>query len=289
MRRIALSIALIGSLGLAACGSESGNSADTTTAPTSGSGNDCTAGKTLADGKLTIATGNPAYEPWVVNDAPESGEGFEAAVAYAVAGELGFGNDNVEWVRTDFESAIQPGAKNFDFNLQQFTISDERKQTVGFSEPYYRTNQAVVIVAGSAAAGATSVADLKNLKIGVQAGTTSLSFVQNVIQPSEDPFVYNDNAEVKAAFEADQIDALVADLPTAFYMAAAELTDATVLGQFATAAGDESDAFGLLTEKDSPLLECLDAALTALTADGTLDALAAKWLSESTNVPVLGR
>ena len=289
MRRIALSIVLVGSLGLAACGGDSSESSDTTPAASGGTGNECTDGKTLADGKLTVATGNPAFEPWVVNDAPESGEGFEAAVAYAVAEEMGFSAENVTWVRTGFDEAISPGAKNFDFNLQQYTITEPRKETVGFSEPYYLTNQAVVVISGSAAESAASVADLKDLKIGVQANTTSLDFVENVIAPSQDPFVYNDNAEVKAAFEADQIDALVADVPTAFYMAAVELTDAKLVGQFPVADGDSTDSYGLLTEKDSPLLECLDAALVALTEDGTLASIADKWLSESASVPVLER
>ena len=146
-----------------------------------------------------------------------------------------------------------------------------------------------MVIAGSAAESAASVADLKDLKIGVQANTTSLDFVNEVIAPTQDPFIYNDNAEVKAAFEADQIDALVADVPTAFYMAAAELDNAKLVGQFPVADGDATDSYGLLTEKDSPLLECLDAALITLTEDGSLAAIADEWLSESANVPVLER
>ncbi|MFM7262886.1 MAG: ABC transporter substrate-binding protein, partial [Acidimicrobiales bacterium] len=232
MRRLTLSLMAVASLGLAACGGSS-DSADTTAAAASGgAGNECTSGKTLAEGKLTIATGNPAYSPWVENDKPESKEGFEAAVAYAVAGQLGFSDENVTWVRTDFDSAIQPGAKNFDFNLQQFSITEERKANIDFSEPYYTTNQAVVALAGSAAAGATSVADLKDVKFGAQAGTTSLEFITSVIQPTNEPFVYDDNAGAKAALEAKQIDAIVVDLPTAFYIAAVEIDGASVVGQF---------------------------------------------------------
>jgi polar amino acid transport system substrate-binding protein len=184
VRLIALGAAAI--IGLAACGGSDDASQDTSEdegieleASDSAfltTGNDCTAGKTLAEGKITIATGNPAYEPWVVGDAPESKEGFEAAVAYAVAAEMGFSDENVVWVRTGFDEAIQPGAKNFDFNLQQYSITDERKQTVSFSDPYYTTNQAIVGLEGSAAVGA-SLADLKKLKLGAQVGTTSLAYI----------------------------------------------------------------------------------------------------------------
>ena len=233
MRRLALSLLAVGSLGLAACGG-SDNAADTT-APASadgGTGNACTEGRTLEAGTLTIATGNPAYSPWVENDAPEAKEGFEAAVAYAVAAELGFSDANVKWVRTDFDAAIQPGKKNFDFNLQQFSITDERKQSVDFSAPYYTTNQAVVGLAGSAAEGATSVADLKGVKFGAQVGTTSLGFIEDVIKPDTAPLVYDDNAGAKAALEAKQSDAIVVALPRAFSLAAVEIEGAKVIGQF---------------------------------------------------------
>jgi polar amino acid transport system substrate-binding protein len=286
MRRIALSLLAVSALGLAACGG-SDSSSDTTAAAAdtgSGTGNECTAGKTLAEGKLTIATGNPAYSPWVENDKPESKEGFEAAVAYAVAGALGYSDANVTWVRTGFDEAIQPGAKNFDFNLQQYTITDERKKTVSFSDPYYVTNQAVVGLAGSAAAGAKSIADLKGVKFGAQAATTSLDFINDVIQPDSEPFVYEDNAGAKAALEAKQIDAIVVDLPTAFYIAAVEIEGASVIGQFAATSGDE---FGMLFDLDNPLVDCVNEALASLNSDGTLAGLVQTWLADKTSAPVI--
>ncbi len=286
----ALAAALVSLTLLAACGG-SDSSTDTTAAAseeaTGGAGNDCTAGKTLAEGKLTIATGNPAYEPWVVGDAPESGEGFEAAVAYAVADEMGFTKENVTWVRTSFDEAIQPGAKNYDFNLQQFSITDERKKTVSFSDSYYTTNQAIVGFADSAAAGATSVADLKGLKFGAQSGTTSLDFITNVIKPDAEPFAYDDNAGAKAALEAKQIDAIVVDLPTAFYISAVEIEGSKVIGQFPAQTGVAADEFGLVFDLDNPLVECVNTALATLKTDGTLAAIEGQWLADKTGAPVL--
>ncbi len=286
MRKLTLSLAVTGTLLLAACGGSS-SSSDTTAAAASGTGNECTTGKTLTADTLTIGTGTPAYSPWVENDKPESKEGFEAAVAYAVAAELGFGDAAITWVRTGFDEAVQPGKKNFDFNLQQFTITDERKKTVSFSESYYSTNQAVVALAGSPAIGATSVADLKDVKFGAQAGTTSLDFITNVIKPSAEPFAYDDNAGAKAALEAQQIDAIVVDLPTAFYIAAVELTGASVVGQFPASASTTPDNFGLVFDLDNPLVSCVDAALAALKDDGTLAAIEKTWLSDKANAPVI--
>jgi polar amino acid transport system substrate-binding protein len=280
-RRPLLAALAATSLALAACGGDDGGASG------DGTGNDCTAGKTLTDGTLTIATGNPAYEPWVAGDAPESGEGFEAAVAYAVAGALGFSDANVAWVRTGFDEAIQPGAKNFDFNLQQYSITDERKQTVSFSAPYYTSNQAVVGFADSPAVGAGSVADLRGLKFGAQSGTTSLAFITDVIKPDAEPFVYDDNAAAKAALEAKQIDAIVVDLPTAFYIAAVEIEGGTVIGQFPASEGVDADQFGLLFDLDNPLVECVDDVLASLRDDGTLATIEQEWLADKTNAPVI--
>ena len=281
--KIAVGLALVGTLALAACGGDS----DGGSASGSGTGNDCTSDKTLSEGVLTIGTGNPAFSPWVENDAPESGEGFEAAVAYAVAEELGFSAENVSWVRTSFDEAIQPGAKNFDFNLQQYSITDERKQTVTFSDPYYTTNQAIVGYADSAAAGASTVADVRDLKFGVQSGTTSLEFLTNVVQPTNEPFAYDDNAAAKAALEAKQIDAIVVDLPTAFYIAAVEIEGAAVLGQFPAGEGVAADQFGMVFDLDNPLADCVNEALASLKDSGDLAAIEQTWLADKTSAPVI--
>ena len=242
---------------------------------------------TVTDGKLTIATGEPAYYPWIIDDAPETGNGFEGAVAYAVAKELGFDAADVTWVRTTFDSAVTPGEKNFDFNLQQFSISPEREKTVSFSTPYYSTNQAVVGLAGSAAAGAKTIADLKDVKFGAQSGTTSLDFITNVLKPDAEPFAYDDNAGAKAALEANQIDAIVVDLPTAFYIAAVEIEGASVIGQFAADAAGTSDQFGLVFDLENPLVSCVNTALATLKDNGTLAAIEKTWLADKTNAPVI--
>ena len=269
--RMAIILGSTAALGLASCGSDDSSSA-------------C---PTIESGKLTIATGTPAFEPWVVGDAPESGEGFEAAIAYAVAGELGYANENIVWVRTGFDEAIQPGAKNFDFNLQQYSITDERKATVSFSDPYYSTNQAVVGFADSPVASATKLSELKGLKFGAQSGTTSLDFILNVIKPTSEPFIYDDNAGAKAALEAKQIDAIVVDLPTAFYISAVEIEGSKVIGQFPLSDAVAADNFGLLFDKDNKLVDCVNTALGALKESGKLAEIEQTWLADKTNAPVI--
>ena len=285
MRKIALSLAVAGSLALASCGGSS--SASDTTAVAGQSASECAAGKTLTDGTLTIGTGSPAYSPWVENDKPESKEGFEAALAYAVAGELGFADANVKWVRTTFDEAIQPGAKNFDFNLQQYTITDERKANITFSDPYYSTNQAIVGLTDSAAKGVTTIEGLKKLKLGAQVGTTSLDYITNVIKPDTEPFVYDDNAGAKAALEAKQIDAAVFDLPTALYVSAAEIEGSSVLGQFALDSSVAADNFGLVFDQGNPLATCVNTALATLKSSGKLAEITNTWLSTKTEIPVI--
>lgn len=241
----------------------------------------------VTPGKITIATGEPAYYPWVIDDAPESGEGFEAAVAYAVAEELGFAKEDVVWVRTGFEEAIAPGPKNFDFNLQQFSISDERKESVDFSSPYYETTQVVITTGNSPAADATSIADLQGLLIGAQTGTTSFTAIEEVIEPTQGAQAFNTNDDAKLALENGQVDAIVVDLPTAFYIAGVELTDGVIVGQLPTADDLTGDQFGLVLAKDSPLTAKVTAAVDALRANGTLDKIAEQWLGGDDTAPVL--
>ena len=241
--------------------------------------------KTVTPGKLTIATGEPAYSPWVENNDPASGKGFEAAVAYAVAGKLGFANADVVWVRSTFDAAVAPGAKDWDFNLQQFSITEERRKAVDFSSPYYTTAQAVVSLKGSPVAGATTVAELKGALLGAQTGTTSHRMLTETVAPTTAPSVFNNSQDTVQALKGGQVDAIVVDLPTALYLVASELDDGVVVGQFADTSG--GDQFGLVLPKGSALTAAVTGAVDALRADGTLDSLTKTWLSETVNVPVL--
>jgi polar amino acid transport system substrate-binding protein len=238
---------------------------------------------TVTSGKLTIATGEPAYYPWVIDDKPESGEGFEGAVAYAVAKQLGFSSDEVVWVRTTFDGAVTPGEKNFDFNLQQFSITADRSKVVDFSSPYYTAPQAIVSYKGSKIEGKTSLADLKGAKLGAAVGTTSLDAISNQIGAT--PQVFNDNAAGVSALKNKQIDGLVVDLPTAFYLSGVEVPKGLIVGQLpSTGAGDQ---FGLLLSKGSKLTSCVSKAVDSITADGTLAAITDKWLATDAGAPVL--
>ena len=239
--------------------------------------------QTVTEGKLTIATGEPAYYPWVIDDKPESGEGFEGAVAYAVATQLGFDAADVTWVRTTFDSAVTPGEKNFDFNLQQFSITEERKAAVDFSSPYYTAPQAIVSFKGSKIEGATTIEALKAAKLGAAVGTTSLDAIETQIGST--PQVFNDNAAAVSALKNKQIDGLVVDLPTAFYLSAVEVANGLIIGQLPST-GD-GDSFGLLLSKGSPITGCVSAAVDAITADGTLAAIEDQWLASSAGAPVL--
>jgi polar amino acid transport system substrate-binding protein len=243
------------------------------------------AGDTITEGKLTIGTGNPAYSPWVLEDTPESGEGFESAVAYAVAEKLGFTAEDVIWVRTTFDEAIAPGAKNFDFNLQQYSITEERKANIDFSTPYYETSQVIVTIGSSPAAAATSIADLKNYLIGAATGTTSFNAIRDVIQPTQDALAFNSNDDAKAALTNGQVDAIVLDLPTALFASCCELDGGVIIGQLPTA--DKGDQFGLVLDKGSKLTAAVSKALDELRADGTLAEIEAKWLTADAGVPVL--
>lgn len=240
---------------------------------------------TLTAGTLTIATGNPAYYPWVIDDKPESGEGFEPAVAYAVADKLGFAKADVNWVRTTFDGAVTPGAKDFDFNLQQFSITEERKKAVDFSSPYYTAPQAVISYKGSPIDGTTAIADLASAKLGAAVGTTSLNAINDVVKPTTQAQVFNDNAAAVQALKNKQIDGIVVDLPTAFYLSGVSIPGGLIVGQLPSS-GD-GDQFGLLLAKDSPITSCVTQAVDAITEDGTLAAITEKWLGTDAGAPVL--
>ena len=275
----------VAGLALAACSPASDTAAE---APASASGASCDKAtlETRTPGKLVIATGQPAYEPWVKDDAPESGEGFEAAVAYAAAEKLGYDPADVQWDRTTFDVAIAPGAKDFDWNIQQFSITDDREKAVDFSSSYYDVNQAIVSYKGSPIADAKTLADLESAKLGAAVGSTSLDAAQG-LATGEEVAVFNDNAAAVSALKNEQVDGLVVDLPTAFYLVAAELDNGVIVGQLPAAEGATTDQFGILLTNNSALTACTAQAVDELRADGTLATLEQKWLGSDAGAPTL--
>ncbi|MDR7277494.1 ABC transporter substrate-binding protein [Catenuloplanes atrovinosus] len=280
----AVALLLVTVAGVSACAPEdSGEGA----APAASTGQSCApAGlKTLTAGKLTIGTDQPAYEPWFKDDKPESGEGFESAVAYAVATQLGYTRDDVVWTRVRFDSAIAPGPKSFDIDINQFSITEERRKAVDFSSPYYLVRQAIVAKNSSPIAGVTDLAGLKDAKLGAQVGTTSYQAITDLVRPSQQAQVFNTNDDAKQALENGTIDGLVVDLPTAFYMTAAELTDAKIVGQLPQVGVPEQ--FGIVLDQGSPLTGCVSQAVDALRTAGTLTALEKQWLAQVAGAPEL--
>ena len=240
--------------------------------------------QTVTAGKLTIATGEPNYEPWFVDDDPSNGKGFEGAVANAVAEQLGFDASDIVWTRTGFDAAIAPGPKDWDINIQQFSVTDERKNAVDFSSPYYTTTQAVVALNSSPAASATTIDELKKAKVGVAAGTTSYTVAKEQLGDAN-LSVFNTVDDVVLALQAGQIDAMITDLPGAFYVTGAVVDDSSVTGQFESS--DGGDEFAFVLPKGSALTSAVSDAVDALREDGTLDALQQEWLSDAVDVPVL--
>ncbi len=249
----------------------------------SASGEGCDPLPLKTDGTLTVATGEPVFPPWMEDDDPSNGNGFESALVYALAEQMGV--DTVEWVRTGFDDAIAPGAKDYDFNIQQYSITAERDEVVDFSDGYYQVEQAIVGAEDSPVANATSVADLSDARLGAAIGTTSLDYAESVISPSTDVAVFDDNVAAKAAFDAGSIDGLVFDLPTAYYITAVEIADSKILGVLPV--GDDPDELGMLFEDGSPLVACVNDALGALRDDGTLDSIEEEWLNQGGSIPTL--
>jgi len=235
---------------------------------------------TLTPGVLTIGTDTPAYPPYFVDDDPTNGEGFESAVAYAVADKLGFMPADVVWEVVPFNTSYAPGDKNFDFDINQISITPERAEVVDFSDGYYTVNQAVVAFNDSPIAGATTIAELKEAKLGAQVGTTSLDFVTEIVQPTNEPYVFNDTNDAKSALSNGQIDGIVVDLPTAYYVTAVEFENSKIVGQFAAQEGGEQ--FGLLFQKGNPLVTCVNKALTELKDSGELQTIQDTWLAGAT-------
>ncbi len=242
--------------------------------------------------KLTVGTDNPAFPPWfggtpkapwkVSN--PASDEGFESAVAYAVALRLGINKPEVEWVVVPFNTSFAPGPKKFDFDINEISFTPARAKVVDFSDSYYDVNQAIVVKKGTKIAGATSIADLKPYKLGVQIGTTSYQYIKDNIKPSQQPAVYDTNDAAVAALKNGQTDALVVDLPTAFYVTAVQVPNSKILGQFESTTGEH---FGMVFAKGNPLVKCVNQALAGLKADGTLKRIQDRWLSQVVAAPVL--
>lgn len=255
--------------------------------PAAGGGNDCEKEQLPLHeaGVLTIATDKPAFEPWFVNNDPTNGKGFESAVAYAVAEEMGFTEDEVEWVVEPFNKSYAPGPKDYDFDINQISITPKREKAVDFSDGYYDVNQALVALKDSPVAEADSLGELADYKLGAQVGTTSYAYITQFIQPSQEPFTYDTTNDAKSALDAGQIDGIVVDLPTAFYISAVEIPGSAVVGQFVSQG--EAEQFGLLFEDGNPLVECVNEALQALKDDGTLADIQEEWLADAVSAPVL--
>jgi polar amino acid transport system substrate-binding protein len=269
-------------------GSDAASGSPTAGAAASAAGAACTAASlpTRTKGKLTVGTDNPAYDPWFSDDDPSNGKGYESAVAYAVAKRLGYAPADVVWQKVPFNSAFAPGAKSFDFDINQVSVNADRRKAVDFSPGYYDVRQAVVARKGSPIASAHSLADLKEAKLGAQVGTTSLDVITGTVKPAKKPAVFQRNDLAVAALKNGQVDGIVVDLPTAFYITGAEVTDAKVVGQFADTGGTP-EQFGLVLDKGSGLTPCVSRAVTALRGDGTLAALEKQWLSDAVDAPVL--
>jgi polar amino acid transport system substrate-binding protein len=306
MRKLVLVLSVLAlAIAAAGCGGDDDEEAGggaTTAAETTGTTGEAAAcdkdGLELVnDGQLTIGTDNPAFPPWFEGGTPEgsdweindpaTGEGFESAVAYAVAEQLGFAEDEVEWVVVPFNNSFRPGDKNFDLDINQISVTDERDRAVDFSDSYYDVNQALVANEGTPITEAASPADLAEYQLGAQVGTTSLQYIQDTIQPSQEPRVYDTSNDVVAALNGTQIDGIVVDLPTAFFLVGSgEVENGTVVGQFPSAEG-EQEHFGMLFEEGNPLRDCVNEALATLKDDGTLDEIQQQWLSEKTSAPVI--
>lgn len=296
MRKLVLTLpVLVACLVAAACGTAK----QTASAPASSTGSNPCGVQSLSlisAGTLTIGTDNPAFSPYFTggpghswtgkfNNDPYTGKGFEDAVAYAVAKQMGFSPAKVKWQVTHFNQSYAPGPKGFDFYLAQVSYTKKRAQTVDFSSSYYDVNQAVVALKSNKYAHATSIAALHGAKLGTQLGTTSYGFITDVIKPASQPGAYHSLNDAINALKAHQIDAIVVDLPTAFYMTAVQIPDSTIVGQFPASSG--GGHFGLVLSKGSALTPCVDQALTALKANGTLAQIQKTWLSDKASAPIL--
>ncbi|ADB34019.1 extracellular solute-binding protein family 3 [Kribbella flavida DSM 17836] len=268
-------LATIVAVGLSACAPE-----DEPTGSSTPSGPDACSKEKLAlkvPGTFTVGTDKPAYAPWFVDDDPSNGKGYESAVTYAVAEHLGFAASEVKWQTVQFNAAFAPGPKKFDLDVNQISISEDRRKAVDFSSGYYDVRQTVITTAGSKIANAKKVAELADAKLGAQVGTTSYTMLRDQIKPKQTPAVFDTNDLAVQALKNKQIDGIVVDLPTGFYMTAAQLDNGKIVGQLP--AGGQAEQFGFVLEKGSPLTPCVSQAVDALKADGTLAKLQQQYLT----------
>ena len=299
MRKVLIGLAVL-TVVAAACAPEddTSGSSGSQTGAAAADAKSCAASSDVAyttDNALTIGTGNPAYPPWFeggeqpgtewkIND-PSNDEGFESAVAYAVAEQLGFEDNQVAWVAVPFNASFAPGPKDFDFVLQQISYSAKRAQAVDFSDSYYDVNQALVSTKGSSIADATALEELKDAKLGAPIGTTSLDEITDVIQPNVEPNVYDSLNAAVQDLKNGQVDGVVVDLPPAFYITAVQVPDGVIVGQFPTEG--QQEYFAMAFPKGSALVQCVNLALSELKDDGTLAAIQTKWLSDKASAPVI--
>jgi polar amino acid transport system substrate-binding protein len=285
MRRILITaaVAVLGT-GLAACGS-SGSSSGSGSSVASAAATTCTYAGVQKDlyskGVLTVATDKPAYPPWFENNNPANGKGYESAVAYAVAKQLGFKNSQVKWAYEPFNDSYAPGPKKFDFDINEISVTPQRAQAVTFSNSYYDVQQALVALKGTPIVTKHSPAELKTYVYGDQVGTTSLAFINSAIQPTQTPKVFETLNDVKQALQTHQIAALVTDTPTAQYISSSEIPHSVMVAQFPSS----GEHYGLLFAKGDPLVTCVNKALATLHSNGTLAALQKKYLQIYLTVP----
>jgi len=289
MRRfiVAACAAVVVTGSLAACGSSAGNGSASGNPGGSGSAASCTK-SALSDqlqtaGVLTVATDNPVYPPWFVNNKPANGKGYESAVAYAIADKLGFNKSQVTWVQEPFLKAIAPGPKSFDFDINEVSVTPQRAQVVTFSDSYYPVQQAIVARKGTPIVAKHSPSQLQTYLYGDQNGTTGLTYITTKIQPTKQPKVFDTLDQAAAALEAGRIDALVTDTPTAQYMTTQQLKHTVLVGQFPTV----GEHYGLVFNKGNNLVKCVNKAIAGLRSDGTLTALQRKYLAIYLHFPTL--
>jgi len=292
MKRLLTTLSIAASAALlASCAASSGGG--TPAGGTSGGGGgtssapSCTPSTmdTHTAGELTVGTDSPAYPPWFVNNDPTNGKGYESAVAYAVAKQLGYTADQVKWVKAPFNSVIAPTPKSFDVDINQVSITAKRANAVDFSSGYYDVAQAIVMLKDNKYAHATSIADLHGAMLAAQQGTTSFDAINDVIKPGTTPLEYPTNILAVQSLKNGTIDGLVVDFPTALYVSAVQVDNSTIVGQLPVSGQPEQ--FGMVLDKGSSLTTCVSQAVDALRAKGTLDQLQTKWLTGGAGAPVL--